>query len=123
MDARYGTMVTVTPVEKDPSRGLNALVAATVRAERAARRITVSRPAEMSGMSKRTLVRLLNGERGFDVAQLDAVAVALGLTSVDIVTRAEARAADIDPSNYDLAANHDTDPLDYERRAAPDEPA
>lgn len=56
-------------------------VAANVRAELAARRITYSAFAEQMGWSKATASRRLNAQVSWDVDDVEAVATALGLAA------------------------------------------
>ncbi|WP_161512738.1 helix-turn-helix domain-containing protein [Actinomyces howellii] len=83
----------MTVFEKDPSAGLNAAVAAELRAERSAQKMTIDILAARSGIPKRTLLRLLNAERGVTLASLFAIASALTVDVVVIVQRAEERLA------------------------------
>lgn len=78
-------------IEKDPSVGINAAVAAELRAERGAQKITVEALAQRSGVPKRTLLRLLNAERGIAVEPLTAIAGALNVPVSLVVSRAEER--------------------------------
>lgn len=84
----------MTPVEKDPARGLNGAIAAELRAERAAMKITFDDVAERSGLSKRTVLRLFNAERAVTMAYLEAVCEAMGVQMSHITERAEARLRD-----------------------------
>ena len=91
----------MSPIEKDPSVGINAAVAAELRAERGAQKITVEALAQRSGVPKRTLLRLLNAERGIAMEPLTAIAGALNVPVSLVVSRAEERlerevAADVD---------------------------
>ncbi len=79
----------MSPVEKDPSAGINAAVAAELRAERGAQKVTVD--ALGSGVPKRTLLRLLNAERGIALGPLAAIAEALDVPVSLVVSRAEER--------------------------------
>lgn len=85
----------MTPIEKDPTKGLNAAVAAVLNGERAAQGMTFDDLARTSGLSKSTLLRLLGSNlekrRDIDVAQLYSLAVALGMTPVDVFQAAVAR--------------------------------
>ena len=81
----------MSPVEKDPSAGINAAVAAELRAERGAQKVTVDALAQRSGIPKRTLLRLLNAERGIALGPLAAIAEALGVPASLVVSRAEER--------------------------------
>ncbi|PHP52566.1 helix-turn-helix domain-containing protein [Actinomyces ruminis] len=77
--------------DKDPSIGLNAAVAAELRAERAAQQLTVEALAGRSGIPKRTLLRLLNAERAISLDALQALADAFGLQMSALITRGEER--------------------------------
>ena len=81
----------MSPVEKDPSVGINAAVAAELRAERGAQKITVDALAQRSGVPKRTLLRLLNAERGIALGPLAAITEALDVPMSLVVSRAEER--------------------------------
>ena len=80
-----------TFMSKDPSVGINAAVAAELRAERGAQKITVEALAQRSGVPKRTLLRLLNAERGIAMEPLAAIAGALNVPVSLVVSRAEER--------------------------------
>ena len=95
----------MSPIEKDPSAGFNAAVAVELRAERAARQITIDELAARSDVPKRTLIRLLNAERAVNVEHLHAIAHALGCSARDIMARAQQR-ADSTPPAWELAAQH-----------------
>jgi transcriptional regulator with XRE-family HTH domain len=107
----------MSPIEKDPSRGMNAAVAAELRAERAARQLTVEQLAERSLIPKRTLLRLLNAERSINIEHLAAMAEALDTDPIRIMNRAEQRYEDMlrSPDFYTLAAD--------EERMSPEEEA
>lgn len=87
-----GTFSAMTPVEP-PESGLNAAVAAELRAERAAQDLTMQELATAAGVPFGSLRRYLAAERNIDVATLAALAAALGTTSADLVSAAEARVA------------------------------
>lgn len=84
----YGCMVAIS---KDPAEGLNGAVAAELRAERAAQRMTVDTLVARSGVSRSTLLRVLNAERAIAVESLQDIARALGVASSTLVRRAERR--------------------------------
>lgn len=90
--APYGYIHAMSPVEP-PEAGLNAAVAAELRAERAAQDLTVQELADMAGIPFGSLRRYLAAERNIDVATLAALAAALGTTSGEIVAAAEERMA------------------------------
>lgn len=82
----------MTKIENDPSKGLNAAVAATLNGERAAVKMTFDQLAIETGISKRTLLRLLSTtERHIDVQALETIAAALELNVQDVVDAAVAR--------------------------------
>jgi transcriptional regulator with XRE-family HTH domain len=68
-----------------------AAVAATLRAERAAARMTTQRLAELSGVSRATIVRLETGSRHGDLDQFYKIAAALGMTGSELLRKAEDR--------------------------------
>lgn len=67
-------------------------VAATIRAERAARGWTQDQLAEKSGVSRPTIARFELGERVPDVMQLYRLAAAFGLHTSALIEAAERRA-------------------------------
>lgn len=89
-DRRYiGFMNTV---EKDPAKGLNAALAATLNGERVASGMTFDGLAAATGISKRTLMRQLSTmERHIDISHVAAMAEAMGLTVGEVFVAAEAR--------------------------------
>ena len=86
----FGDMRTV---EHDPSKGLNAAVAATLNAERVAAGLTFEGLADLVGtISARTLMRQLSTvERHIDVADLADLARVFRLSSSDVIRMAEER--------------------------------
>lgn len=81
----------MSTLHRDPSAGINAALAAELRAERAAQQMTVDALAERSGVPKRTLIRLLNAERAIAVEPLCDIAGAFGVSVTTLVGRAERR--------------------------------
>lgn len=79
------------PPVAEPDAGLNAAVAAEIRAEMARRKLTVRQLAELADIPYGTLRRKMSAERYIDVAELEQIAAALELTSVEIVEAAERR--------------------------------
>jgi transcriptional regulator with XRE-family HTH domain len=75
---------------------MNQAVAAEIRAERGAQRMTVKQLALASGMVESTLNRALAGERDINVTQLTKIAAALGTTPDALMTRAVDRMGGID---------------------------
>jgi DNA-binding helix-turn-helix protein len=79
--------------DRNPAGGLNGALAAVLRGERAAQRLSLDRLAASSQVSRRTLIRLLNAERSMGLEQAAAIAGALGLRLPDALERAEERLA------------------------------
>jgi transcriptional regulator with XRE-family HTH domain len=80
----------MTPIES-PETGLNAAVAAELRAERAAQNLTVQQLAARADVPYASLRRYLAAERYIDVAVLHALAGALGTSSASLIASAEDR--------------------------------
>lgn len=102
----------MTNLNRDPSEGLNAAVAAEIRAERAARQVTIDELADRSSISKSTLLRLLNERRLIGMEALSDIARALGVSATVIVGRAERRlaveqATGFDPSEWEFASQYE----------------
>lgn len=72
---------------------LSLAVAAQLRAERAVANMTIEELVKRSGVSKNSLLAVLNGKRTADVSQVDAIARALGVSLIEIFMRAEERVA------------------------------
>lgn len=87
-----------------PADGLNAALAATLRAERAATSMTVDRLAAKSGIPKRTLLRLLNAERHINTDHLYALATAFELEPADLIVMAQRRLGRVQRWEADQAA-------------------
>jgi hypothetical protein len=85
-----GVMVNIA---KDPAKGLNAAVAAELRAERVAQEVTFDALTERVSLSKSTLLLLLNARRLISIEALVEIADALGVSVLEIVERAERRLA------------------------------
>lgn len=82
----------MSTVEKDPAKGLNAALAATLNGERVASGLTFDGLAEATGISKRTLLRQLSTmERHIDISHVAVMAGVFGLTVADVLARAEER--------------------------------
>ena len=71
---------------------LSIALADTLRAEMGVARISLRDLSKRSGVPERTLSRLVSGERTIDVTQLDGIAKALGLSSLQLLEMAETRA-------------------------------
>lgn len=80
-------------IDKDPTKGLNAAVAAELRAERVAQEVTFDDLVERVSLSRATTWRLLNAERLITIEALVEIASALGVSVLEIVERAEKRLA------------------------------
>ena len=82
----------MSTVEKDPSKGLNAALAATLNGERVASGMTFDELAAATGISKRTLLRQLSTtERDLNIAHVATIAGAFGLSVVEVLAAAEER--------------------------------
>ena len=82
----------MSQVERDPAKGLNAALAATLRGEMAASGLTFDALAAKTGISKRTLLRQLSStERHIDIEAVAAISDALGLTTVEVFVMTQAR--------------------------------
>lgn len=90
----------MSPYDANPSHGLNAAVADTLNGERVASGLTFDQLAEATGISKRTLMRLLSKkERHIDVSVLSALAEAFHMSPTQVIRQARermSRAADDD---------------------------
>lgn len=74
----------------DPAVSLNSALAATLNGERVRNGLTFDALATQSGISKRTLLRLLStNERDIDVAVLESLAVVFRTTASHLVQQAE----------------------------------
>ena len=78
-----------SPLES--ARRFTEFVAIALEAERGAARLTVDELAARSGVPVRTLYRVLHAERSIDVAQLQMLANAFGVTPADIAMQAQSR--------------------------------
>lgn len=87
---------------------MNQAVAAEIRAERGAQRMTVKQLALASGMVESTLNRALAGERDINVTQLTKIAAALGTTPDALMTRAVTRMGGIDVLMSDVGRKNVT---------------
>lgn len=67
-------------------------VAGEVRAELAARRLTQSNLAEFMSWNTTSLSRILNRPQSIDLAHLEQIALYLGITPLELVAAATARA-------------------------------
>lgn len=83
--------------DKDPTKGLNAAVAAELRAERVAQEVTLDDLIDRVSLSRNTVWRLLNCERFITIEALVEIADALGVSVLTIVSRAQERLAESPP--------------------------
>ena len=81
----------MTPIELDHAKGLNGAIAGELRAERGRQRVTFDALADRTDISRRTLIRLLNGERAINMATLESISEALGVVPSEIIRAAEAQ--------------------------------
>lgn len=82
----------MSTVEKDPDKGLNAALAATLKGELAASGMTFDQLAAATGISKRTLLRQLSTrERHLNIDHVAAIAATFNLTAAEVLAAAEAR--------------------------------
>lgn len=99
----------MTNFDRDPATGLNAALAAELRAERAAKHMTIADLAERSGVSRSTLIRMLNAARPISVVPLQDLSEVLGVKTSCLLARAERR----------LAADQEITPRARHRQATP----
>lgn len=79
-------------IEKDPAKGINAALAATLNGERVAAGMTFDQLAAATGISKRTLLRQLSSmERHIGIADAATIAAQFDLTLAEALSMAEAR--------------------------------
>lgn len=105
----------MAPIERDPEKGLNGAVAAVLRGERAAMRarLTQDEVADLAEMPVVSLRRYLNGKRPIDMATLDAICKAMGITAEYVMSRAHERVVvsrspdTIDPEEAQAALDSD----------------
>lgn len=103
----------MSPIEKDPSLGLNGMVAAVLRGERAARlsRVTQDDLAEKSGIPLVSLRRYLNGKRHIDMSVLAGICDGLGLDPQDVMRKARERLSEEASSLRAVANEGDIEPF------------
>lgn len=84
-------MSVMSTIDRNPSEGLNAAVAAELRRERAAQQVTIETLVERTGLSRSTVLNSLNAKRLLGVEAVAAIAQALGVSVTTIFARAEGR--------------------------------
>lgn len=87
---RMGTFNGMTPPIQEPGEGLNAAVAAELRAEQGRRKLSVPALAELADIPYGSLRRYLNAERHIDVSILAALCSAMGISPGDVIVAAAA---------------------------------
>lgn len=70
------------PLSESPTQ---AVVTTAIRVEMARQQLTQDRLARMAGMRQQQLSRRMSGRTPWDVADLDRLAAALGVTVSDLV--------------------------------------
>lgn len=90
---RIDILLCMVQIQEPPQEGINAALAAEVRAEMARRRprMTYGELAEASGVPLSSLKRYITAERHFTVQHLAKVASGLGISSHDLLDRATER--------------------------------
>lgn len=79
----------MTPIELDHNKGLNGAIAGELRAERSRQRITYDQLAERTGIGRRTLIRIINGERAINMATLEAICEAFAVPPSAVIAAAQ----------------------------------
>lgn len=94
----------MTPIERDPNKGLNGAVAAVLRAERAAasQRLTQDEIADKAEIPVVSLRRYLNGKRAIDMSVLSAICKAMGVDPQYVMAEANKRVSYGYPSDADV---------------------
>lgn len=83
----------MSTIDRNPSEGLNAAVAAELRRERAAQQVTIDTLVARTGLSRSTVLNTLNAKRLLGVEAVAAIAKVLGVSVTTIFARAEGRLA------------------------------
>jgi transcriptional regulator with XRE-family HTH domain len=78
-------------VNTDRTTGLNAAVAAEIRAERAAHKIDVEDLAKMIGVGRSKMINILKPSIDIDIPDLVALGRVFGVSAATLVARAEER--------------------------------
>lgn len=79
-------------MNKDTGRGrLNDAMAAEIRAERAAKGLTVVELGQAIGVSKSKMLALLKGSIDIDVPDIESLTLAFGITPAELMGRAQER--------------------------------
>ncbi len=81
----------MSTIDRNPSEGLNADVAAELRRERAAQQVTIDTLVARTGLSRSTVLNTLNAKRLLGVEAVAAIAQALEVSVTTIFARAEGR--------------------------------
>ena len=109
LNAPLGYYAGMTPIEMDHAKGLNGAIAGELRAERSRKRITFDELHEHTDISRRTLIRLLNGERAINMASLESICRALEVSPSEVIANAQEQLAKerdaMSQEGYTLAAS------------------
>lgn len=89
---------------ENPDSGLNAAVAAVLRGEKYAQRLTNRQLSERSGIPEVSVQRYLDAKRDLKVDVLAALAASVGLTAGELINAAAIRLGRPDQSLIDSAA-------------------
>jgi len=81
----------MSTIDRNPSEGLNAAVAAELRRERAAQQVTIDTLVARTGLSRSTVLNTLNAKRLLGVEAVAAIAQVLEVSVTTIFSRAEVR--------------------------------
>lgn len=81
----------MTPVEKDPAKGLNGALAAEMRAEISVQRRTNLEVSETAGVDRVSFQRYVNAKRPINTATAEAICNALGVDAGAMYARAVSR--------------------------------
>jgi transcriptional regulator with XRE-family HTH domain len=84
-------------VNTDRTTGLNAAVAAEIRAERAAHQIDIEDLAKMIGVGRSKMINILKPSIDIDIPDLVALGRVFGVSAAALVARAEER---MEKENY-----------------------
>ena len=87
----------MSTIDRNPSEGLNAAVAAELRRERAAQQVTIDTLVARTGLSRSTVLNTLNAKRLLGVEGVASIAQALEVSVTTIFGRAEGRISAANP--------------------------
>lgn len=81
----------MSTIDRNPSKGLNAAVAAELRSERVIQQVSIETLVERTGLGRSTVLNTLNAKRLLGVEAVASIAEALGVSVTTIFARAEKR--------------------------------